>query len=181
MKKSIACVLACLPLMACVTGTIVEPEICAPISLGTFPGSPIAISNPPPISYSINEDFSSTISKIKQVADGMAVSVSSLDLTSSSSLGFVSDLVVYVQPTDLSQPRALLASYQSTVATGDGGTMLGGDLAVTVEMDSETLLAYLSVPVVLTFSVVATEAPTTTTMLNANFCVAASASITKKL
>ena len=110
----------------------------------------------------------------------MTVSVSSLNLTSPSSLAWVSDLQIYVQPSDLSMPKKLLATYQSA---GDGGTISnnGGDLSVQVEMDSDTLLTYLSVPVVLTFTVLATEAPTTTTTLNADFCVAASASITKKL
>lgn len=174
MKKILSTFLL-LPLIACANVSVDEPSVCDSANLGTFPGSPIVVRNPPSVSYSTQENFSDTLHKISQVTDSYSVSVTELTLTSPSDLSWVRTLQVSMSANGgTSVP---FATYDSATS----GAQQQGSLNLTIQMDAATLTTYLKSPVQLTFVVSGAQTPTATTNLSANFCIAANGSVTKSL
>ena len=161
----------CAVLSACVTATVNEHSVCDTVSLGTIPGSPIEGISLPPVSFSTQEDFSGTMQKINDITSSYSVQVTELVFNGNPSLQWITQVTLMVQTADM--PNALLATYNQSADSNDG------NITMQVVMDSNTMRAYLSEPMTLTFTVTGTNIPTTTTTLSTSLCIAASASVTK--
>lgn len=181
MKTICAFLMASLAMTGCVSGTVTEPSICDTATLGTIPASPIKglfltdlPFSPPPF------NFSSTVSKIQDVASGLSVDISQLTINNDGDLDWVSNITVNISSETM--PTVPFATYTNTNSTLDAGPGAGRphEITLDVQMDSATLLQYLSSPVTLTFTI-SGEAPTEAVTITNTMCISASGSFTKSL
>lgn len=161
-------------LSGCATATIDEPAACDTVMLGSVPASPVAGVPLPPQTFTSNFDFSGTIKKIGDVADNLTTNVSQLTMNNNGDLQWVSRVDVTVSGGTPDTPEAPFATYVSN--GGDPGPVV----TVQVQMDSATILKYLSNPVTLKFTVNGT-APTQAVNFTNTMCVDVSGQVSKSL
>lgn len=160
-------------LVGCVSANIHEDSVCDSTSLGSVPASPVAGVALPPTSFSVSHDFSQELSKVSDVADGLTATVYRLSMDGDSDLGWLTSVDVSVNGGTSDTPDAPLAHY---VATGDPGNSVN----LQVDMDSQTMLRYLSHPVMLTFTL-SGGAPTQTVNFQNTMCMSLDGNVNKSL
>lgn len=158
---------------SCVSGTVTEPAACDSADLGTIPASPLAGEQAPPLSFSTNFDFSSTIDKLGDVSDALQASVGNMAMHSASNMDWLQKVTVTVSSRDIAAP-AQLAHY---VAPEEGAA---NPVIFAIDMDTTMLLAYLKSPITLTFTVQGTG-PRTPIVLDDTLCVSITGKATKSL
>ena len=163
--------------IGCATATVNVDNVCATATLPSIPAAPVlpAGQSYPSATFSrsIPFDFSQTLSKVDSAANSLNVSVNQLLLSNTTGdLTWVSEILVSINNQDSSSDSEPLASFHN-----DGTE--SNDVQMQVDMDSTTLLTYLSAgPVELTFSITGTV-PTTPTTLSNTMCVSVAASVSK--
>lgn len=161
-----------LTLIGCVRLDL-NDDVCDTQTLGTIPASPVSgvILQPttfPPVSF----DFSATINKIDSVSDQLIVNVSRMLITNNGDINWLKEVDVSIASANM--PEAPFASYRST------GTDPGDKISVDVQMDSTTLLRYLSAPITLNFTM-SGMAPTQSVKLMNTVCLSVDGKFNKSL
>lgn len=162
-----------LAMTGCFSATISDNSICDTFNLGTPPSFPVAVDESiplPPQTFSSQMDFSSSISKLSDVANNLMVNVSNLELSNNGDLTWISSLDVSISAAGM--PSVPFASYTGT------GANPGPEVSMRVLINSSTLLSYLEHPITLTFTVYGTI-PTKTVSFENTMCVAVSGKFNK--
>lgn len=180
MRKLFIALAASMMAVSCANVTVDEPSICDSKSLTSLPSVPAGVTIPsgitaPPVSFSQQLDLSSTLSKIKNVANDVSVSVNELMLANTvGSMSWVQFVEVDISANGMPSKPVVKFSPQS-------GQMDVSSINLPVIMDPSVLFEYLSAgPVTLTFTLSGTV-PTQTPELTGTMCVSASASKTVSL
>lgn len=163
--------IAVMALVGCTSATVTEPSACDTLMLGSIPASPVGGVALPPVTFSSNFDFSGVISKVKAVSDNITTNVNQLTMDNNGDLNWVSQVDVSIQAPGMQSVP--FAQYKSN---GDPGA----EVALNILMDSGTMLAYLSQPITLTFTVQGT-APTQAVTFTNTMCVSVSGQFNKSL
>jgi hypothetical protein len=175
--KMISLIAASLLVGACsVSATVSDPSICDSVEVvATIPVSPIPGVVLPPLTFTVNYDFSSTLNKVGDVADQLQANVNQLSISNNGDLDWVNELDVSVSGSTSDTPVVALASYSK------GSGTPGNTVELTLKLDTATMLRYLqSGPITLTFTVSGTT-PTQPVSLSNTFCVAVSGHFSKSL
>lgn len=173
MNKMILCGFLAVALSACVSATVTEPSLCDTSALGSIPASPVAGIVLPPHTFTDTFDYSSTISKVTDVANQLSVGVTQLTVDGND-MSWVTSMTVSIQGSGDDTPETQFATFTSN-GTQDQSVPL------TVTMDSGTLLSYLeSGPVTLSVEVSGTAPLQPVTMTN-TLCVMVSGNFSKSL
>jgi hypothetical protein len=179
---SVACVSGSVSESACSTQSVSVPFPSIP-SLPHLPSGAVEI--PELAAPPFNEDLSSTLDKVSNIADSLSLTIQSLTVDNTNhDFDWVSDVDVYITGTGSGQPKTLLASYQSTGASPV--------LNINEVLDPDTLLSYLeagSVQIELVFGATTVNATQASLLaehhgsLNTtvNLCVQVSGTISKQL
>lgn len=165
-----------LAMTGCFSATVSDNSVCDSINLGTPPSFPVSVPANvplPPQTFSSSMDFSSSISKLSDVANNLTVNVSNLNLSNNGDLTWISTLDVSISADGM--PSVPFASYENV-----SGTDPGPEVSMKVLIDSGTLLSYLEHPITLTFTVNGTI-PTQTVSFENTMCVAISGKFSKSL
>jgi len=169
-------ILPFLMLVGCIDANVSDPSICDTFDLGTPPSFPVSVPIGVPLptqTFTSNMDFSSSISKLSDVANNLTVNVSNLNLSNNGDLAFITTMDVSISAVGM--PSVPFASYTNTT-----GSNPGPEVSMKVLVDSSTLLSYLEHPVTLTFTVNGTI-PTKTVSFENTMCVAVSGKFSKSL
>jgi hypothetical protein len=113
-------------------------------------------------------------SNVSDVADKLTLDVSKLVLNNNGDLNWLYEVDVSIAGNSSDTPEAPFATYHSN------GNNPGSEVSVSVLMDNNTILRYLSEPITLTFTVSGT-APTTPVNFTNTMCVAVSGQFNKSL
>lgn len=133
--------------VGCIDMTVDVPNACVSNSLGTVPASPVLGVAVPPITFSATKDFSDIFSKANDVTNGVTATVTQLTIDSTGDLQWITEVDVSVQGSNPDLPSAPFAQYMAN------GSDPGNHLSMQVQMDSDTVLKYMSQPVTLTFTI----------------------------
>lgn len=173
-----ACASVTVEAPACYSNTI-DFGMLPPIPANTLPDTMVAVSLPP---QSISYDFSSDLGKVGDVVNELTAQVTELTLTDTTGdLSWVRSILVQIDgsASDGSTPTATLAS-------GSWKTAPGGEMDLSVSMDSTTLYHYMqagSITITFTLSgeVSSSTVSNTTDLSNGvTMCILASGSFSKK-
>lgn len=159
-----------------ISATVEDSNICDSVMVNTVvPVSPIPGVVLPPLTFTVNYDFSSTLNKVGDVADQLQANVNQLSISNNGDLNWVNELDVSVSGNTSDTPVVALASY--TKGSGTPGSTVELELL----LDTATMLRYLkSGPITLVFTVSGTT-PTQSVSLSNTFCVAVSGHFSKSL
>jgi hypothetical protein len=162
----------------CVTATVSDtnPGICDTFDLGTPPSFPVSVGPGIPLPdqyFTTQMDFSSSISKLSDVANNLTVNVSNLNLSNNGDLTWVDTIDVSISATGM--PSIPFASYENMT-----GTDPGPEVSMKVLIDSGTLLSYLEHPITLQFNVNGTI-PTKQVDFENTMCIGLNGKFSKSL
>jgi hypothetical protein len=172
--KKIIFLLPLIVLIGCVQANLSD-DVCDTRTLGTIPASPVSgITLPPTTFPPVSFDFSATLNKIDSITDQLDANVSRFMISNNSGLNWLKEVSVSIAGNTADTPEALFASYHYA------GTDPGDKISIDVQMDSGTLLRYLSAPITLTFTMAGT-APTTPVKLMNMLCLSVAGKFNKSL
>lgn len=149
----------------CVNASVLEPNVCGEVPLIETQ------TNDSSVEFTGNFDFSPTVNNINNIANDLTINVNELTIDDPNSLKWIEKADVFISNKDTTP--VLFASYHSE-------NDINNHLNVQVVMDSNSMLKYFSLPVILTV-IISGNVPTNNIRLKNIMCIEVNATINKTL